>query len=159
MSVRFDPSREELLVGCVSSYFQILRSYQSAGCTIAGDLNAMRAHSSPMRAYLLDAMIYCMIYARFAVACAESTLSSSLEGAEKEVQARRVGECRCLLQWSQGSRDTMKRARTSSSSISKFGETTIGDRASISLHFVDTCTCSKKERAILWILSTNSIVA
>ena len=55
--------------------------------------------------------------------------------------------------------DTMKRARTSSSSISKFGETTIGDRASISLHFVDTCTCSKKERAILWILSTNSIVA
>lgn len=65
----------------------------------------MRAHSSPMRAYLLDAMIYCMMYARFAVACAEATLSSSLEGAEDEVQVSRVGGCRCLLQWSQGSRD------------------------------------------------------
>ena len=32
MSVLSGPSREELLVGCASSYFQILRSCQSAGC-------------------------------------------------------------------------------------------------------------------------------
>jgi len=38
-------------------YFQMLRSCQSAGCAIAGEINAMRAHSSPIRAYLLDAMI------------------------------------------------------------------------------------------------------
>ena len=52
-----------------------------------------------------------------------------------------------------------ERARTSSSSISKFGEATIGDRASNSLHFVDACTCRDKERVLLWILSPKTFVA
>ena len=41
------------------------------GATAVGEINAMRAHSSPIRAYLLDAMVYDVMYARFPVARAK----------------------------------------------------------------------------------------
>jgi hypothetical protein len=49
-----------------------------------GMIDAMRAHSSPMRAYLLDAMVYDVMYARFPVARAKKTLSSLLAEVERK---------------------------------------------------------------------------
>jgi hypothetical protein len=72
-------------------------------------INAMRAHSSPMRAYLLDAMVYDVMYARFPIARAKWTLSSSLAGVEKGSASCK--ECEdglfvtAWVVWSQGSRD------------------------------------------------------